>query len=110
MPTARKPPRKPPAQPHALNPDDPRKREAPIRGRGSASRPASRFDTQLRVGEDDGWGSVYGSDELDAPAAIATTVTEERARTIISHNQSPDVGFSQSINPYRGCEHGLTAY
>src|SRR5258708_5463902 len=37
---------------------------------------------------------------------LETTVTEERARSIISHNDSPDVGFSQSINPYRGCEHG----
>jgi DNA repair photolyase len=101
-----KPPRKPPAVPHAPIVDDPRKREAPIKGRGAASRPPSRFHSQLRVGEDDGWGSVYGLDELDAPPAIATTVTEERARSIISHNQSPDVGFSQSINPYRGCEHG----
>ena len=99
-------PRKPPALPHAVDPDDPRKREAAIKGRGSASRPASRFDTQVRVGEDDGWGSVYGTDELDALPAIETTVTEERARSIISHNQSPDIGFSQSINPYRGCEHG----
>jgi DNA repair photolyase len=97
-------PKKPPRLPHAPVADDPRKRDAPIKGRGSASRPPSRFHTQLRVGEDDGWGSVYDTDDL--PARPATTVTEERARTIISHNQSPDVGFSQSINPYRGCEHG----
>jgi DNA repair photolyase len=97
-------PKKPPRLPHAPVADDPRKRDAPIKGRGSASRPPSRFHTQLRVGEDDGWGSVYDTD--DQPGRPATMVTEERARTIISHNQSPDVGFSQSINPYRGCEHG----
>jgi DNA repair photolyase len=97
-------PKKPPRLPHAPAADDPRKRDAPIKGRGSASRPPSRFHTQLRVGEDDGWGSVYDTEYL--PDRPATTVTEERARTIVSHNQSPDVGFSQSINPYRGCEHG----
>jgi DNA repair photolyase len=65
----------------------------------------------LRVAEDDGWGSVYAGDDASGdttggPPAPATTVTEERARSIVSHNQSPDVGFAQSINPYRGCEHG----
>jgi DNA repair photolyase len=100
------PGRKPLRLPHAPVANDPRRRDAPIKGRGSASRPASRFHTQVRVGEDDGWGSVYAQDEGDAPARPPTTVTEERARTIVSHNQSPDVGFSQSINPYRGCEHG----
>ena len=83
---------------------DARKATAPTRGRGAASRPAGRFEKQVRIGSDDGWGSVY--DEADAPLAPATTVTEERARSIISHNRSPDVGFDQSINPYRGCEHG----
>ncbi|HEX3107899.1 MAG TPA: PA0069 family radical SAM protein, partial [Thermoanaerobaculia bacterium] len=42
----------------------------------------------------------------EEPVRLVTTVTEERARSIISRNDSPDVGFSQSINPYRGCEHG----
>ena len=83
--------------------DDPRKPAAPIKGRGSASRPAGRFEKTTIAGEDDGWGSVYESE--DAPR-LQTTVTEERARTIISRNTSPDVGFSQSVNPYRGCEHG----
>jgi DNA repair photolyase len=49
---------------------------------------------------------VYAQDEGDAPARPPTTVTEERARSSVSHNESPDVGFNQSINPYRGCEHG----
>jgi DNA repair photolyase len=86
--------------------DDARRAQAPIKGRGAASRPAGRFEKQVRVGSDDGWGSVYADDE-DAPLPpLATTVTEERARSIVSHNQSPDVGFDQSVNPYRGCEHG----
>ena len=85
---------------------DARQAQAPIKGRGAASRPAGRFEKQVRVGSDDGWGSVYAGDE-DAPLPpLATTVTEERARSIVSHNQSPDVGFDQSVNPYRGCEHG----
>jgi DNA repair photolyase len=98
------PARKPLRLPHAPDPHDPRKRDTPLKGRGSASRPPSRFHTQLRVGEDDGWGSVYDTEHL--PERPATTVTEERARSIVSHNQSPDVGFDSSINPYRGCEHG----
>jgi DNA repair photolyase len=84
--------------------EDARKATAPIRGRGSASRPTGRFEKTSTVGEDDGWGSVYEAD--DEPPRIETTVTEERARSIISRNDSPDVGFSQSVNPYRGCEHG----
>jgi DNA repair photolyase len=99
-------PKKPLRLPHAPEPGDARKATAATKGRGAASRPANRFHTQLRVGEDDGWGSVYGNDELDLPRAPQTTVSEERARTIISHNNSPDVGFDSSINPYRGCEHG----
>ena len=99
-------PKKPLRLPHAPDPGDARRAQAPTKGRGAASRPANRFHTQLRVGEDDGWGSVYGNDELDAPRAPQTTVTEERARSIISHNNSPDIDFSSSINPYRGCEHG----
>ena len=85
--------------------DDARKPTAPIKGRGAASRVAGRIEQTVAVGEDDGWGSVYEDLGDDAPRP-RTTVTEERARTIVSHNQSPDVGFSQSINPYRGCEHG----
>jgi DNA repair photolyase len=84
--------------------EDARKPVAPIKGRGSASRPAGRFETTTTVGEDDGWGSVYESG--DEPPRIETTVREERARSVISRNNSPDVGFDQSINPYRGCEHG----
>lgn len=84
--------------------DDTRKPQVPIKGRGSASYVAGRFEKTLNVGEDDGWGSAYDFD--GEPERIQTTVSEERARSIISRNNSPDIGFSQSVNPYRGCEHG----
>lgn len=75
---------------------------APIKGRGAASRLPGRFEVRTVTLEDDGW-----SQEVQAGEARAvTTVTEEHARSIISSNQSPDIGFSQSINPFRGCEHG----
>lgn len=83
---------------------DARKAQVPLKGRGAASRVPSRFDTTATVGVDDGWESVYQEME-DAPP-LRTQVQEERARTVISHNSSPDVGFSASVNPYRGCEHG----
>ena len=76
-----------------------------IKGRGAASRVVGRFEKTVSQGEDDGWGSLYARDETDPSASPVTEVREERARTIISRNQSPDVGFSQSVNPYRGCEH-----
>lgn len=87
---------------------DARKPQSPIKGRGAASRVASRFDATTVEGVDDGWGSVY-EDLADSPRP-KTTVTEERARSILTRNTSPDIGFSQSLNPYRGCEHGTTIY
>ena len=84
--------------------DDARKAQAPIKGRGAASRVRGRFAVTEAVGTDDGWGSVY-EDIAETPRP-ATEVTEERARSVITRNDSPDVGFSQSVNPYRGCEHG----
>lgn len=78
---------------------------AAIKGRGAASRLAHRFSVDERAGFDDGWGT------LDEAAAASeglppTEVIGERARSAISRNTSPDVPFTQSINPYRGCEHG----
>jgi len=84
--------------------DNTRKPQAPIKGRGSASFVAGRFEKIINIGEDDGWGSAY--DNEGEPERVQTTVREERARSIISRNDSPDIGFSQSVNPYRGCEHG----
>jgi DNA repair photolyase len=71
------------------------------RGRGAVSNASGRYESQAREAFDDGW------DETDeAPAPLRTTLTAEAARTIITRNDSPDVGFDRSINPYRGCEHG----
>lgn len=70
------------------------------RGRGTVSNRSGRFEPIHRVEEDDGWNS---GDDLEA---FATTITVERPRTIITRNQSPDISFDRSINPYRGCEHG----
>jgi DNA repair photolyase len=82
-----------------------RKPQGPIKGRGSASHVPGRFEVSTIESVDDGWRSL-APDADDAPPTLATTVTEERARSIISRNDSPDVGFAASINPYRGCEHG----
>ena len=89
---------------HARPEDDARRALAPTKGRGAASRVAGRFEKRELRGEDDGWGSVY--EAIDDAPPLRTHVTEERARSIISRNQSPDIAFSQSVNPYRGCEHG----
>jgi DNA repair photolyase len=72
-----------------------------VRGRGARSNASGRYEPERREDFDDGWTT-----EDPQPAQIATTLTAEAARRIISHNDSPDVGFSASINPYRGCEHG----
>jgi DNA repair photolyase len=70
------------------------------RGRGARSNATGRFEAEQRETVDDGWGG-----EEDLPP-FATEVRFEAARRIISTNDSPDISFDQSINPYRGCEHG----
>jgi DNA repair photolyase len=70
-------------------------------GRGAVSNPAGRFETQRTEAADDGWSIL----DEPLPAAV-TTVLPEPAQSIITRNRSPDIPFSQSINPYRGCEHG----
>jgi DNA repair photolyase len=70
------------------------------RGRGTLSNASGRYEKQERESFDDGWGS------LDELPELATTVTEEKAKKIITRNDSPDISFDRSINPYRGCEHG----
>ena len=69
--------------------------------RGALSQIQGRFENDARTPFDDGWTP----DDEPAPE-LRTTVTEERARSIISRNESPDIPFGQSINAYRGCEHG----
>lgn len=77
-----------------------------IKGRGAASWVPGRYEKRHVEGEDDGWDSLYAVDEFTPDPRPDTRVTEERARSVVSRNQSPDIGFSQSVNPYRGCEHG----
>ena len=69
-------------------------------GRGAVSNASGRFESEARVEFDDGW------EANETPPPLRTTLTAETARTIITRNDSPDVSFDQSINPYRGCEHG----
>ncbi len=70
------------------------------RGRGARSNRAGRYESTQREDVDDGWES------LETLTPFATEVARETARSIIATNDSPDIGFDQSINPYRGCEHG----
>jgi len=69
--------------------------------RGALSQIQGRYETAERSPFDDGW-----TEEEKTENPLPTTVTEERARSIIARNDSPDIPFEQSINPYRGCEHG----
>ncbi|MBS3849333.1 MULTISPECIES: PA0069 family radical SAM protein [Devosia] len=73
-----------------------------VRGRGAQSNRSGRFEKQTRESFDDGWDNVE-------PLSIFETVEHnERAKTIITTNDSPDIGFERSINAYRGCEHGCS--
>lgn len=71
------------------------------KGRGASSNAVSRFEPYTRQGEDDGW---YLDDE-DLPK-FSTSISSDKARKVISRNDSPDIPFSQSLNAFRGCEHG----
>jgi DNA repair photolyase len=75
---------------------------APVRrrGRGATANPSGRFERESRESFDDGWGALE-----DLPA-FTTEIAHERPRSLITRNDSPDIGFERSINPYRGCEHG----
>ncbi|WP_323844870.1 PA0069 family radical SAM protein [Microbulbifer magnicolonia] len=71
------------------------------KGRGAASNLAGRFVPHVSTREYDGWQT-----EAEPLERLLTEAIEEKAKTIIASNSSPDLPFSQSINPYRGCEHG----
>jgi DNA repair photolyase len=73
----------------------------PRKGRGAASNDSGRFEAERRMPFDDGWGSADAE-----PVPLTTILTVDSTRTIIARNDSPDIGFDRSINPYRGCEHG----
>ena len=79
------------------------------KGRGALSNESSRYDKQHRIRTDDGWAgsapSAEDGDDDELPP-LRTSLTRDATRTIIARNNSPDIGFDRSINPYRGCEHG----
>lgn len=90
-----------PHDPSAENPESPALVESERRrGRGARSNRVGRYESEIREEFDDGW---EGLGELEA---FKTEVRAEAARSIITTNDSPDISFEQSINPYRGCEHG----
>ena len=70
------------------------------RGRGAQSNASGRYEAEARVAFDDGWQSLE-----DLPP-FSTSVALDTSRKVITRNDSPDIGFDRSINPYRGCEHG----
>jgi DNA repair photolyase len=70
------------------------------RGRGTLSNASGRYEPLARIAFDDGWRS------LEELPPFKTTVTVDSTRKIITRNESPDISFDRSINPYRGCEHG----
>lgn len=74
-----------------------------IKGRGAASNPEGRFESVRHHAEDDGWQHTLLDETVARPR---TEVTDERARSVITRNDSPDIAFEQALNPYRGCEHG----
>lgn len=76
--------------------------DRPRRGRGAVSNPTGRFEPHQRAVVDDGWAR----DVADDPPPLTTVLSVDTSRKIIARNDSPDVPFDRSINPYRGCEHG----
>nr|WP_289814748.1 PA0069 family radical SAM protein [Paraburkholderia caribensis] len=77
---------------------------APRKGRGAVTNVQGRYEVDQREAVDDGW--IAPSEEESGRPALRTQLFEERAKSILTHNQSPDIPFSVSLNPYRGCEHG----
>ncbi|HEY4339527.1 MAG TPA: PA0069 family radical SAM protein [Steroidobacteraceae bacterium] len=72
-----------------------------LKGRGALSNPPVRFESTSVEKTDDGW-----QDEEEVATSLPQIVLPDRAKSVITTNSSPDVGFEQSINPYRGCSHG----
>ncbi|OGB02990.1 MAG: radical SAM protein [Burkholderiales bacterium RIFCSPLOWO2_12_FULL_64_99] len=85
---------------------DARVQATPVKGRGTSTQVLHRFAPHSREAVDDGWGEADESGLTTSSTRPVTTVVPEQARSILSGNQSPDIPFTWSINPYRGCEHG----
>ncbi|ALO45075.1 PA0069 family radical SAM protein [Pseudohongiella spirulinae] len=79
--------------------------QSPIKGRGATTNMQGRFEHQVREVFDDGW-ERHNDDTDPASRPPQTQITEEHAKSILTRNQSPDLPFHVSLNPYRGCEHG----
>ena len=77
----------------------------PLKGRGTSWALAHRFAKDERLAYDDGWGTLDQT-VLEQALPPTTQVLEEQVKTILAGNDSPDIGFDLSVNPYRGCEHG----
>lgn len=76
------------------------------KGRGAVSNRAGRYEPHSRERIDDGWQPPAATKAEEPEPKLRTTVAIDASRTVIARNQSPDVPFDRSINPYRGCEHG----
>src|SRR5215831_8135415 len=78
---------------------------SPLKGRGTVWAIEHRFSSEQRESFDDGWGTLEQAahEEVIRPD---TQIIEEHVKSILTGNDSPDIGFDLSINPYRGCEHG----
>ena len=79
--------------------------EGPIKGRGTTWRIEHRFTKTSHEAFDDGWGTLE-QDAVDEPTPPATEIIEQHVKSIVSSNDSPDISFDLTVNPYRGCEHG----
>jgi len=90
----------------AAEPTSPATPGRPKRGRGATFNPGNRFRDVTRESVDDGWAPAPPEPGDEPPRQVRTTVSIQPARTILSRNDSPDIPFNQSINPYQGCEHG----
>ncbi len=75
------------------------------KGRGAVSNRTGRFEPEERIAVDDGWGMPEVDNE-EEPSPLRTTLYIDKSRKAITRNNSPDIGFDRSINPYKGCEHG----
>ena len=76
------------------------------KGRGAVSNLQGRYEVNGRESFDDGW--THDDEKSEQGAPFKTQVTDEFAKTILSRNTSPDIPFNVSLNPYRGCEHGMS--
>jgi DNA repair photolyase len=84
--------------------EEQKRRRPPIKGRGASANPPNRFE-RIAVEWDSDWPAHEGAEE-GAPPKVETQFFVDRSRTVLAKNESPDVRFDFSLNPYRGCEHG----